>query len=157
MSTALGTDWGIMLARSNFRNQVLPTTVRLEVLPTSTSIRNTRETRKQKEVKREKKRRVRVASLITGFERAWRGDDFWRRARELLGRAMVVEWRAQTDYACQSMGHSMKATSALPMALSWWGETEGALKEERKTKKMTVGGRQGDVMLLPSPSIMFAY
>jgi hypothetical protein len=113
MSTALGTEWGIMLARSNFRNQMLPTIVRLEVLPTSTSMRKTSETRKQKEVKRAKKRRVRVACLIFVFEGGWldggapsegevgevlEGGDFWRRARGMLGRAMVVERTVQTDY-----------------------------------------------------------
>ncbi len=142
-----------MLARSNFRNQMLPTIVRPEVLPTSTSMRKTSETRKQKEVKRAKKRRVRVACLIFVFEGGWLdgrapsegevrevldGGDFWRRARGMLGRAMVVERRVQTDNdntsKSKSIGHRMKPSSALPMALSWWGETEGALKEERKTK-----------------------
>lgn len=85
---------------------MLPTTLRLlEVLPTSTSIRKTSETRKQKEVKRAKKRRGRVACLMVGFEGEWleggafsegevrkvfQGEDFWCRVGRKLGRAMVV-------------------------------------------------------------------
>ncbi len=92
---------------------MLPRTVEPEMLPTSTSMRKTRETRKQKEVKRAKKRRVRVACLMLVFVgeclggRApsegeiggvLEGGDSWRRARGMLGKAMVVERRVRTDY-----------------------------------------------------------
>lgn len=83
---------------------MLPTTGRVaEVLPTSTRMRKTSVTRKQKEVKREKYNRVRVARLTVACEGPWsvgmgfsEGDagemldglDFWRRLEIKLGKAM---------------------------------------------------------------------
>lgn len=112
ISLKFGTDAGTMSRRSSLMNQMLPTTLRFaEVFPSSTRMRKTRLTRKQKEVKSAKYSRVRVAFLTVVFERVllrcsegevcfsegevvdW--SDRWRQEEMKLGKAIALERRAR--------------------------------------------------------------
>ena len=66
---AFGTDEGMILLRSSFMNQILPTTgLWPEMLPTSTRMTKVRVMRKHKEASKANIKRVRVARLMVDLE-----------------------------------------------------------------------------------------